>query len=96
MNYYDSYDFLNKFAVGDSLQYRAMANFDEKYVNNTHPQISAKGLLTGSMARTLDADGTLLLKSIYYDYHGNVIQSHEILDGATVWFLYIIQVQFKQ
>ncbi|MGM9838508.1 MAG: DUF6443 domain-containing protein, partial [Sodaliphilus sp.] len=77
VNYYDSYDFLNKFAIGDSLQYRAMANFDEKYVNNTHPQISAKGLLTGSMVRTLDADGAPLLKSIYYDYHGNVIQSHE-------------------
>lgn len=77
VNYYDSYDFLNKFAIGDSLQYRAMANFDEKYVNNTHPQISAKGLLTGSMVRTLDADGAPLLKSIYYDYYGNVIQSPE-------------------
>ena len=77
MNYYDYYDFLDKFAFCDSLQYRTMNGYDEKYVNASYPQHSAKGLLTGTMARTLDGVGTSLVKSVYYDYHGNVIQSHE-------------------
>ena len=77
MNYYDYYDFLDKFAFCDSLQYRTMNGYDEKYVNASYPQHSAKGLLTGTMARTLDGVGTSLVKSVYYDHHGNVIQSHE-------------------
>ena len=91
VNYYDNYDFLDKFAFGDSLQYMPMVNFDEKYVNTMHPQLSAKGLQTGSMARTLDAAGTPLVKSIYYDYHGNVIQSHEnnLLGGFDHEFLHL-------
>ena len=91
VNYYDNYDFLDKFAFGDSLQYMPMVNFDEKYVNTMHPQLSAKGLQTGSIARTLDAAGTPLVKSIYYDYHGNVIQSHEnnLLGGFDHEFLHL-------
>lgn len=77
MNYYDYYDFLDKFAFCDSLQYRTINGYDEKYVNASYPQHSAKGLLTGTMARTLDGVGTSLVKSVYYDHHGNVIQSHE-------------------
>ena len=78
VNYYDSYDFLDKFAeTGDSLRYRAMEGYDERYVNTAHPGISARGMLTGTMTRTLDAAGTPLLKAVYYNHDGNIIQSHE-------------------
>ena len=40
------------------------------------PQLSARGMLTGTVTRVL-GDTTLLVRSMYYDHHGNVIQTHE-------------------
>ena len=75
VNYFDYYDYLSKFALlSDSLQFRTMNGYDDKY-NGTVAQ-SAKGLLTGTATRVL-GDTTMLVKSLYYDCHGNVIQSHE-------------------
>ena len=75
MNFYDYYDYLSIFAThSDSLQYRHMNEYDERY-NNLASQ-SAKGYLTGTATRVL-GDTTMLVKSLYYDCHGNVIQSHE-------------------
>ncbi len=83
VNYYDSYDFLSNFAAtGDSLAYQAMSGYDEKYVADV-PSLSARGMLTGTATRVL-GDTTMLVRSLYYDHHGNVIQSHETnaLGGA--------------
>lgn len=52
-----------------------MDGYDEKYVADI-PQQSARGLLTGTVTRVLD-DTALLVRSMYYDHHGNVIQTHE-------------------
>ncbi len=74
VNYYDNYDFISNFA-NDSLAYRDMTGYDSKYTGLISAQ-SAKGLLTGTATRVL-GDPTMLVKSLYYDCHGNVIQSHE-------------------
>ena len=74
VNYYDNYDFISNFA-NDSLAYRNMTGYDSKYTGLISAQ-SAKGLLTGTATRVL-GDTTVLVKSLYYDCHGNVIQSHE-------------------
>lgn len=74
VNYYDSYDFISNFA-SDSLAFRNMTGYDSRYTGPIASQ-SAKGLLTGTATRVL-GDTTVLVKSLYYDCHGNVIQSHE-------------------
>ena len=74
VNYYDNYDFISNFA-NDSLAYRNMTGYDSKYTGLIASQ-SAKGYLTGMATRVL-GDTTMLVKSLYYDCHGNVIQSHE-------------------
>ena len=81
-NYFDSYNFLNYFAneIRYPLQYRNMDGYDSRYhVNGSY---AAHGLLTGTVNCVL-GDSALLVKSIYYDDHDNVIQSHEanILGG---------------
>ena len=74
-NYFDFYNYLNIFATEkDSLQYNSMTGYDDRYWNNGSN--SARGLLTGTAAMVL-GDTTVLVKSLYYDSHGNVIQSHE-------------------
>ncbi len=76
VNYYDNYDFLGNFAHGnDSLSYRLMTGYDSRYIGPIAAQ-SAKGYLTGTATRVL-GDSIMLVKSLYYDSHGNVIQSHE-------------------
>ena len=59
-----------------------MSGYDEKYVADI-PQLSARGMLTGTAMRVL-GDSTMLVRSLYYDHHGNVIQTHETnaLGGA--------------
>ena len=74
-NYFDFYYYFSKFASqSDSLQYRTMTGYDQIYYDNG-PN-SARGLLTGTATCVL-GDSTILVKSLYYDSHGNVIQSHE-------------------
>ena len=77
VNYYDNYDFITNFAAagGSALAYQAMSGYDDKYVAEL-PQLSARGMLTGTVTRVL-GDTTLLVRSMYYDHHGNVIQTHE-------------------
>lgn len=74
VNYYDNYDFISNFA-NDSLAYRNMTGYDSKYTGLIASQ-SAKGYLTGTATRVL-GDTTMIVKSLYYGCHGNVIQSHE-------------------
>lgn len=79
VNYYDNYDFLNSFAaISDSLAYVAMTGYDNKY-QGASEALAAKGMLTGTATRVLNhsGDGDLLVSAMYYDLHGNVIQSHE-------------------
>ena len=71
--YYDDYSFTGGIT---SLAYNTMSGFDSRYINSTYPNTSARGMLTGTATRVLDTD-TLLLRTIYYDYHENVIQTHE-------------------
>ena len=77
VNYYDNYDFITNFAStgGSALAYQAMSGYDEKYVADV-PSLSARGMLTGTTTRVL-GDTTMLVRSLYYDHHGNVIQTHE-------------------
>ena len=76
VNYYDDYSFLGTFASdSSSLNYKSMADYSGRYIA-TQNSLSARGLLTGTATRVL-GDTTLLVKSIYYDAHDNVIQTHE-------------------
>lgn len=76
VNYYDDYSFLSTFASdSSSLNYKSMADYSGRYIA-TQNSLSARGLLTGTATRVL-GDTTLLVKSIYYDAHDNVIQTHE-------------------
>ena len=76
VNYYDDYSFLSTFASdSSSLDYKSMADYSGRYIA-TQNSLSARGLLTGTATRVL-GDTTLLVKSIYYDAHDNVIQTHE-------------------
>lgn len=79
MNYYDSYDFLSIFtAHSDSLAYRVMNGYDNKY-QGAGDAVAARGMLTGTATRVLNTSGNggLLVRSMYYDLHGNLVQSHE-------------------
>ena len=76
VTYYDDYSFLDGKAFGKELAYRDAAGYDHRYECADYPALSAKGLLTGTATRIL-GDSVMLYKSVYYDYHGNVIQSHE-------------------
>ena len=79
VNYYDSYDFLSIFtAHSDSLSYRMMNGYDNKY-QGAGDAVAARGMLTGTASRVLNTSGNggLLVRSMYYDLHGNLVQSHE-------------------
>ena len=76
VTYYDDYSFLDGKAFGKELAYLGVAGYDSRYECAGYPALSAKGLLTGTATRVL-GDSVMLYKSVYYDYHGNVIQSHE-------------------
>ncbi len=76
VTYYDDYSFLDGKAFGKELAYRDAEGYDRRYECADYPALSAKGLLTGTATRIL-GDSAMLYKSVYYDYHGNVIQSHE-------------------
>lgn len=57
VNYYDSYDFLSIFtAHNDSLAYRVMNGYDNKY-QGAGDAVSARGMLTGSASRVLNSGG---------------------------------------
>ncbi len=76
VTYYDDYSFLDGKAFGKELAYHDVAGYDSRYECAGNPALSAKGLLTGTATRIL-GDTLMLYKSVYYDGHGNVIQSHE-------------------
>lgn len=76
VTYYDDYSFLVGKEFGQELAYRKAADYDSRYECSNYPAFSARGLLTGTATRIL-GDSVMLYKSVYYDYHGNVIQSHE-------------------
>lgn len=92
VNYYDSYDNLDSSLPNASLAYHQVDEYDHMYVNATSPETSAKGLLTGSATRVLGANSnTMLRKSFFYDYHGNVIQTHEqnLLGGYEHYYYHL-------
>lgn len=92
VNYYDNYDFLDlpTFAAVSTfstlstkkaaLIYITTPGYDEKYINKDHPEISERGLLTGTCAYTLGEDDIdkPLLTAMYYDNKGRVVQSRTI------------------
>ncbi|MBO7609267.1 MAG: hypothetical protein J6S96_03575 [Muribaculaceae bacterium] len=90
VNYYDDYNFLNIFtSVKDSIKYRDKAGYDTAWDYGCgNDTVSSHGMLTGMATRILDTD-TLLLRTIYYDSHENVIQTHEMnLKGGYEHYYY--------
>ena len=78
-SFYDSYDFVTSLANDNSLAYVQQPEYDTRYVNSSCPGRSTQGMLTGRMACTISDSGSpvRLYSSFYYDYRGNVVQSHE-------------------
>ncbi|MDR1180738.1 MAG: hypothetical protein LBL13_02005, partial [Bacteroidales bacterium] len=72
VNYYDEYSFLNLLST-------TVKNNLTSQVNNDYgmPFSSAKGLQTGSRVYMLDGSGDYLMTSIYYDFKGQVVQTHK-------------------
>ena len=83
VNFYDTYDYkgyLSGFST--SLEYVEDENYGKRYADNAN--LHCKGLLTGSMIRTLEGDEELYA-CYYYDYNRNLIQSrHTALNGITL------------
>ena len=77
VKYYDDYGFISNFASAgaDALEYVEMDGYDKRHVADV-PALSARGLLTGTATR-VTGDSVTLVRSLYYDHRGNVIQSHE-------------------
>ena len=76
VNYYDDYSFLSTFASdSSSLNYKSMADYSGRYIASLEG-LSSRGLLTGGVTRVL-GDTAVLVKSIYYDVHNCIIQTHE-------------------
>lgn len=78
INYYDNYDTMlniNSY-YKTNLAYKEKPGYGAKYPN-------AKGLLVGTRIKTINPDGTSkntlegqTVTAMYYDYRGNLIQSH--------------------
>ncbi|WP_458409424.1 RHS repeat domain-containing protein [Bacteroides congonensis] len=82
-NYYDTYDYKEHLSVFNaSLEYVEDENYGKQYTDITN--LHCKGLLTGSMTRTLES-GEELHGCYYYDYNRNLIQSRQTtLNGITL------------
>lgn len=78
-NYYDNYDLLMTESNDQSLGYITHEDYDTRYIYNHCSDRSAQGQLTGRMVRTmpLGNGSQTLYSSYYYDFKGNIIQSHE-------------------
>ena len=77
VNYYDNYDFLELYPVEkDSIEYKVVRNYDERFQNESNPHHSAIGEKTG-VAIAVTRDSIMLPGVWYYDIDGNVIQSCE-------------------
>ena len=79
VTYYDDYGFIQSFGRGrpafPELAYRALAGYDSRFESRDYPAVSTRGMLTGGAVRIL-GDTAMLYHSVYYDCHGNVIQTH--------------------
>ena len=77
-NYYDDYNMV--LVSGDeSLGYIIQGDYDSCHSYSQCPNRSAQGQLTGRMVRTIPLGNAsrALYSSYYYDFKGNIIQSHE-------------------
>ena len=75
VNYFDHYGFCHNFEqMNTQLQYQPVQGYDARYWNAR--LAPANGLLTGTATRVLGSD-RLLCKAMYYDHHGNVVQTRE-------------------
>ena len=93
VNFYDDYEFLYIGADeidNSNLFYSSLQDYDQRH-DLPSSNTTAKGLLTGTLTRTLDASRTFLGKSMYYDNHGNVIQTHEqnLLGGYEHYYYHL-------
>lgn len=80
VNYYDNYDFLDLpvfSAEKPELTYCETAGYDEKYINKDHPEISERGLITGTCIYTLEEESNILT-AMYYDAKGRIAQSRTV------------------
>ena len=82
-NYYDTYDYKGYLPdFNASLGYVADENYGKQYTDSAN--LYCKGLLTGSVTRTLESSEELLV-CYYYDYNQNLIQSRRTtLNGVVL------------
>ncbi len=77
VNYYDSYTYQNLLAdsVKTQLSYTYKEGYAQKYVNTLYPEISAKGMLTGTRIYELSNPDKYKIQAYYYDDRGRVAQT---------------------
>lgn len=79
VNYYDDYNFIAKYSLGvqNLLNYMVSTDFDKAYPTDKtlSTELSAKGLLTGSVTYLLDGSSNYTIRTNFYDYRGLVVQT---------------------
>ena len=75
VNYYDDYNRLldQSSYFRNKLDYETKSGYGERYINSAYPTCSAKGLLTGSIAKMLDGLGEIVT-ALYYDERNRIVQ----------------------
>lgn len=73
MDYYDNYDYKSLLAdtIKSKLEYTALDGYAEKYVNAV-PEISNKGMLTGTRVFMLEEPAKEIITAMYYDDRGRL------------------------
>jgi len=77
VNYYDNYNYLKLAAlqaVKDQLLYTGQVGYAEQYLNPDYPDISAKGMLTGTQVYELSNPDKYKIQTFYYDDRARVAQ----------------------
>jgi RHS repeat-associated protein len=76
VDYYDNYDYKSLLTdtIKSKLEYTALDGYAEKYVNAV-PEISTKGMLTGTRVFMLEEPAKEIITAMYYDDRGRLAQS---------------------
>ena len=100
VNYYDNYNYKSLLTdtIKSKLEYAALDGYAKKYVNAI-PEISAKGLLTGTRVFMLEEPAKEIITAMYYDNRGRLAQSkatNHLGGDEKDYFLYTFTGKIKK
>jgi len=100
VDYYDNYDYKSLLTdtIKSKLEYAVLDGYAGKYVNAI-PEISAKGMLTGTRAFMLEEPAKEIITAMYYDDRGRLAQSkatNHLGGDEKDYFLYTFTGKIKK